>query len=126
MPYGVFEFGNDRIFCLLHHYPLGGLPDIARIECTTMTNAAYARVKLDPRRNTGWMYPDWGGSAVHRHWCLESPEPRKSDDKRQAREEQDHEDDAPERHLVDVPKHQDASRAICQSLKRSELSHVWP
>jgi hypothetical protein len=56
MPYGVFEFGNDRIFCLLHHYPLGGLPDIARIECTTMTNAAYARVKLDPRRNTGWMY----------------------------------------------------------------------
>src|SRR3984893_19395219 len=55
MPYGVFEFGNDRIFCLLHHYPLGGLPDIARIECTTMTNAAYAGVKLDPRRNTGWM-----------------------------------------------------------------------
>jgi hypothetical protein len=56
MPHGLFEFGNDGIFCLLHHYPLGGLPDIARIECTTMTNAAYARVKLGPRRNTGWMY----------------------------------------------------------------------
>jgi hypothetical protein len=74
MPDGVFEFGNDRIFCLLHHDPLGGLPDIARIECTTMTNAAYARVKLDPRRNTGWTVSEGGGSAVHRHWCLESPE----------------------------------------------------
>src|SRR5258707_12021331 len=60
MPDGVFEFGNDRIFCLLHHDPLGGLPDIARIECTTMTNAAYARVKLDPRRNTGWTFSEGG------------------------------------------------------------------
>src|ERR1700730_13839424 len=84
MPDGVFEFGNDRIFCLLHHYPLGGLPDIARIECTTMTSAAYARVKLDPRRNTGWMQRS----------------SEKSDDKRQAGEEQDHEDGAPERHLT--------------------------
>jgi hypothetical protein len=40
------------------------------------------------------------------------PEPRKSDDKRQAGEEQDREDEAPERHLADVPKHQDASCAF--------------
>jgi hypothetical protein len=38
-----------------------------------MSDAAYARVKLDPLRSTGWISPDWGGSAVHRHRCLESP-----------------------------------------------------
>jgi hypothetical protein len=37
---------------------------------------------------------------------------RKSDDKRQAGEEQDHEDEAPERHLADVPEHQNASCAF--------------
>jgi len=108
MPYGVFEFGNDRIFCLLHHYPLGGLPDIARIECTTMTNAAYARVKLDPRRNTGWMC-----RSSENLMTRDKPETNKITRMMRL-------------NVVDVPEHQNTSRAIYQSLKRFKLSHVWP
>jgi hypothetical protein len=76
--------------------PWGGLPDIARIECTTMTSAAYARVKLDPRKNTTWMYRS-SENLVTRH------KPKKNRITRMK---------APERHLADVPEHQDASCAF--------------
>src|SRR5258705_2843878 len=40
VPDGVFEFSDDGIFLLWHHYPLGGLLSIARIQSKTMTGAA--------------------------------------------------------------------------------------
>jgi hypothetical protein len=76
--------------------PWGGLPDIARIECSTMTSAAYARVKLDPRKNTTWMYRS-SENLVTRD------KPEKNRITRMI---------APQRHLADVPEHQDASCAF--------------
>jgi hypothetical protein len=82
--------------------PWGGLPDIARIECTTMTSAAYAGVKLDPRKNTTWMYRNSEN-------LMTRDKPEKNRITRMK---------APECHLADVPEHQNTSRAIYQSLKR--------